>query len=217
LRNSNFRVAWCEPGLCCVAWNRWRLGVQTCTSDRWLSPARGNKKEPGRFGPLSARCGAWPLKKLRSEYEVGVSPQTGETSTSSCSSRARMSRTIERFFCAKGAAIRRFRRSKTQTPRGKRGIGTEESQNPHPETRRAVTPRSFHRVKGVLPARTSHVRFPRRSQWVDATLGRSPPSRAQIAGSRSRAFIQTEHHPGQGLIEYSRTKRFSMGKCCRIN
>src|ERR1700680_2623548 len=52
--------------------------MQTCTSDRKLGPARGNKKQPKRFCPLSARCGAWPLKKLRSEYEAGVSPQTAK-------------------------------------------------------------------------------------------------------------------------------------------
>ena len=42
-------------------------------------------------------------------------------------------------------------------------------------------------------------------------------ARAEIAKSRSRVSIQTEHHPGRGLVEYSRAKRFSMGKCRRIN
>jgi hypothetical protein len=36
------------------------LGVKTCTSDRRLGSEPGNKKEPGGFFPLSARCGAWP-------------------------------------------------------------------------------------------------------------------------------------------------------------
>ena len=54
------------------------LGVQTCTSDRRWGPARGTREEPNWFCPLSARCGAWPLTKLRSDYEAGVSPQTAK-------------------------------------------------------------------------------------------------------------------------------------------
>jgi hypothetical protein len=37
-----------------------------------------------------------------------------------------------------------------------------------------------------------------------------------MAKGRPRALIQTEDRSGQGLMEYSRTKRFSSGKCCRI-
>jgi len=46
----------------------------------------------------------------------------------------------------------------------------------------------------VLELRKS--RLVGRSQWVDATLGRDPLAGASIAKSRSRALIQTEHHPG---------------------
>jgi tetratricopeptide (TPR) repeat protein len=49
----------------------------------------------------------------------------------------------------------------------------------------------------VHPPKLPHAcRQSRPSQWVDATLGRSPPERASIAKSRSRALLQTEHHPG---------------------
>src|SRR6266436_369725 len=72
------------------------------------APREGIKRN--RVGsPLSARCGAWPIKKLRSDYEAGVSPPNGESSTSSCSSEVRVSRRIERFSCAKKRAeIREF-------------------------------------------------------------------------------------------------------------
>src|SRR5258706_2462955 len=39
-------------------------------------------------------------------------------------------------------------------------------------------------------------RLARRSQWVDATLARSPLAGASTAKNRSRALIQTKHHPG---------------------
>src|SRR5260370_41104950 len=66
-------VAWCEPEslVFCV----WRA----FTSARKSGFGRGNKKEPRRFCPLSARCGARPLKKLHSDYEAGVSPQTAKS------------------------------------------------------------------------------------------------------------------------------------------
>src|SRR2546422_5025078 len=72
-RMARVGFAWCdlEPLASCV----WR----SCTSDRKSGSARGNKKEPRRFCPLSARCGAWPLKKLHSDYEAGVSPQTAKS------------------------------------------------------------------------------------------------------------------------------------------
>jgi len=65
--------AWCD--LKPLASWVWR----SCTSDRKSGSARGNKKEPRRFCPLSARCGARPLKKLHSDYEAGVSPQTAKS------------------------------------------------------------------------------------------------------------------------------------------
>src|SRR6267143_6030594 len=54
------------------------LGVQSCTSDRKLGPARVERKEPRRYSPLRTRCRAWLLKKLRSDYGAGISPQTAK-------------------------------------------------------------------------------------------------------------------------------------------
>jgi hypothetical protein len=89
------------------------LGVQTCTSDRRSDPVPGNKKEPSRFCPLSARCGAWPLKKLHSDYEAGVSPQTAKPQPRACSLSMWVSRRIEEFLLCKtsgGQNAFRFRR-----------------------------------------------------------------------------------------------------------
>ena len=54
------------------------LSVQSCTSDRRLVSARVEKKEPRRYCPFSARCGAWLSKKLRSDYGAGVPPHTAK-------------------------------------------------------------------------------------------------------------------------------------------
>src|SRR5882762_4950271 len=56
----------------------WACGPVPRTGDA-AGPARVKKKEPRSFCPPSARCEAWPLRKLRSDYEAGVSPQTAKT------------------------------------------------------------------------------------------------------------------------------------------
>jgi hypothetical protein len=53
-------------------------GVSWCVNlyvGQEVRPARGNKKNLIRFCPVGARRGACPLKKLRLDYEVGVSPE----------------------------------------------------------------------------------------------------------------------------------------------
>jgi hypothetical protein len=85
-----------------------------------VRPRTSGEKEPSRYSPLGVRCGAWLLKKLCSDCEAGLA-SNGETSAGACSPGPRVSRTIEPFFCTKGAvAIRESPRSKTKTPRGGR-------------------------------------------------------------------------------------------------
>src|ERR1700687_4899272 len=79
LTNSRFLLACCESRLSGLTWDRWRLGCAGLYVGQGSGSASGNKKEPNRFCSLSARCGAWPSKKLRSDYEAGVSSQTAKS------------------------------------------------------------------------------------------------------------------------------------------
>ncbi len=71
MNRVGLRVAW--PGTAGV------LGVQSGTSDRRLGSAQMEKKEPRRYCPFSAQCGARLFKQLRSDYEAGVSPQKAKS------------------------------------------------------------------------------------------------------------------------------------------
>jgi hypothetical protein len=54
------------------------LGVQSCTSDRRLGPARVEKKERGGAVLLALDTELGFSEKLRSGYGAGVSPQTAK-------------------------------------------------------------------------------------------------------------------------------------------
>jgi hypothetical protein len=74
LRNAKTLLAWSESGSNVVAWNRWRLGFTVLYVGQEVRLRTSGEKEPSRYSPLSALCGAWLVKKLCSDYEAGVSP-----------------------------------------------------------------------------------------------------------------------------------------------
>src|SRR5258708_36433435 len=93
-------------------------GVQLCTSYRTLGPARVERMEPTMYCPLSAQRGTRLFKKLRPDYLAGVPPHTAKPQHELVPRRMRVSRRIEKFFCAKRAAATRKSARSKQTLRG---------------------------------------------------------------------------------------------------
>ena len=126
--NAIFLLARSESGLSGVTGTAGVLGVQTCTSDRRVGPAQRNKKEPKWFCPLRARCGAWPLKKLRLDYEAGVSPQTAKPQDDpvpiecACQGQSKLSFAQQDSLPTKGTRWRSERLGRRSLPRNVRQL-----------------------------------------------------------------------------------------------
>jgi len=61
LKYTDFLLAASEQRLSNLAGNRWRFGCANLYVEQELMPRARKKKEPERFCPVGARCGAYPL------------------------------------------------------------------------------------------------------------------------------------------------------------
>jgi len=97
--NTDFQLACSELGLRGLGLKPLASGCVNLHVEQEVGPRARNKKEPDRFCPVGLDA-ELVLKETANGLRSGSLASNSEISNSYCSSRVRVSRTIENFFCA---------------------------------------------------------------------------------------------------------------------
>lgn len=214
------------------------LGVRTCTSDRRCgAPRKGIKRNRGGSALLSARCGAWPLKKLRSDYEAGVSPRTaglrhhpvlreracqGESKDSFVQKERRRFADHERSSRSEDAEPRGGKSRQLRVEQEDRGKSKTHPQNPrvgHPAADDEQFPLDGIRVQGIpfLQCEKTGRGKPRPYDVEHESGARLRRCRSTYHRSqRSRAGLTSDTPPALAEIHTGREGQVARGKSCSM-